>query len=237
MSKGSVILEADGLGKAFGRNVVLKAASFAARHSTITALMGRNGSGKSTMFRIAIGRVRPDYGRVLFNGEFLGRPTLAEMARQGLFYSAQDSALTEFFTVRQHLQSVATAFGREEHVDAVVQHLHLEEFLDRIPKALSGGERQRASLAIATIRQPSCLIMDEPFVGIAPKDRAFITDGLRTLRDQGCGIVISGHDVEDVFAVADEIVWVVAGTSHVLGPPDAARDHHQFRREYLGPSM
>jgi ABC-type lipopolysaccharide export system ATPase subunit len=62
-----------------------------------------------------------------------------------------------------------------------------------------------------------------------------IRSGLETLRDEGCAIVISGHDVEDVFATAGEIVWVVAGTSHVLGSPEQAVAHGQFVREYLGP--
>jgi ABC-type multidrug transport system ATPase subunit len=196
--------------------------------------MGRNGAGKTTMLRIAIGRVRPDHGRVLFHGAFLSRPNLPMMARGGLFYSAQDSALTDLFTIHQHLETLAKVYGREAEVERVVAHLSLEEFLDRKPGALSGGERQRASLAMASLRQPSCLLMDEPFVGVAPKDRSFITDGLERLRDEGCAVVISGHDVEDMLAVSDEVLWVVAGTTHVLGPPEAARLHHQFRREYLG---
>lgn len=113
--------------------------------------------------------------------------------------------------------------------------MRLNDTLDRKPSTLSGGEQQRAALAMALIRDPSCLLMDEPFAGVAPKDRPLIREGLETLRARGCAIVISGHDVEDVFSVADEIVWVVAGTSHVLGSPEEAEAHHQFRREYLGP--
>ena len=107
MTTNGVVLEADGLGRSFGSQVVLKAASFSARHATVTALMGRNGAGKSTMLRISIGLVRADYGRVLFHGEFLERPRLAFMATQGLFYSAQGSALTNLFTLREQFDAVA----------------------------------------------------------------------------------------------------------------------------------
>ncbi len=229
-----VVLDVDGLGKSFGDKQVLKGASFRAKTGTITALMGRNGAGKSAMLRVAIGRVRPDYGRVLFHGEYLPRPSLAAMARLGLFYSAQDSAVTDLFTVREHLAAVARVFAGEDRVGDTISRLALEEFLDRKPPTLSGGERQRASLALAIVRAPSCLVMDEPFEGIAPRDRMLVTDGLGALRTRGCAIVISGHDVEDVFELSDEIIWVVAGTTHVLGSPEAARRHHQFRREYLG---
>lgn len=88
MTDREVVLEADGLGKSFGRNVALKAGGFSARYGTISCLMGRNGAGKTTMLRAAIGRVRADYGRVVFKGEFQNRPQLASMAPRGLFYSA-----------------------------------------------------------------------------------------------------------------------------------------------------
>ncbi len=187
------------------------------------------------MLRIAIGRTWADHGRVLFRGEYLERPRLAAMASRGLFYSAQDSALTDVFTVQEQCRAVAEVYGRERVLSDVIERLRLGDLSSRRPSRLSGGERQRAALALALIRDPSCLLMDEPFSGVAPRDRPLIRAGLEELRERGCATVISGHDVEDVFEVADEIVWVVAGTSHVLGSPRRAANHDQFRREYLGP--
>ncbi|MEJ2538963.1 MAG: ABC transporter ATP-binding protein [Gemmatimonadota bacterium] len=230
----SAVLEVDGLGKCFGQDVVLKSASFAACRGSITTLMGRNGAGKSTLFRIAVGRVVADYGRVLFRGRFFRRPSLARMARKGLFFSDQDSALTPLFTVRDHLNAVADTFGAGG-MARVINELDLEEVLDRRPGRISGGERKRTALGMAVLRDPCCLLMDEPFAAVAPRDRPLIASGLRTLRERGCAVVISGHDVDDLLAVSDEIIWVVAGTTHYLGPPEAARSHDQFRREYLGP--
>lgn len=126
-------------------------------------------------------------------------------------------------------------YGKAPELPRVIDRLDLGKFIARKPGSLSGGEKQRASLAMALLRRPSCLLMDEPFAGVAPKDRRLISDGLSVLRERGCAVVISGHDVEDLFSVSDEIVWVVAGTTHVLGHPSEARKHHQFRREYLGP--
>lgn len=235
MTAGAVVLEADGLGKSFGSSTVLKAASFSAREGAVTALMGRNGSGKTTMLRIAVGRLRADYGRVLFKGEYHAWPRLASMARRGLFYSAQDSALTELFTVKEQVEAVAAVYRRESELSTAIERLRLGELLDRRPSSLSGGERQRTTVALALIRGPTCLLMDEPFAGVAPKDRPLIREGLHALRSRGCAIVLSGHDVDDLFEIADEIIWVVAGTSHWLGSPNRAAQHDQFRREYLGP--
>jgi ABC-type multidrug transport system ATPase subunit len=232
------ILEVDGVVKSFGGRRVLTSAGFSARRGRITALMGRNGSGKTTMLRVAVGRVRPEQGRVLYEGEPVHRPTLHRLARAGVMYSAQESALTALFTIGEHLRTYQTVYGSgAERLDEIVGLLELAEILPRRPARTSGGERQRASLGLALLRAPACLLMDEPFAGVAPRDRPLISAGLASLRAQGAAVVLSGHDVEDVLDVADEVVWVVAGTTHVLGSPDEARRHDQFRREYLGPRI
>jgi len=236
----SVVLEADGLGRSFGREEVLKAASFRAVAGRITALLGRNGSGKTTMLRIASGRLRADYGRVLYRGRYRARPRLSRLAREGLMFNPQGTLLTPHFRIREHLDAVRDVVAREapEAIEAttrVVARMRLDECLERRPPGLSGGEKQRASLAMALLRRPSCLLHDEPFAGISPADRGLVAEGLTGLRDLGAAIVVTGHDVEDLFAVADEVIWVVAGTSHWLGTPEEARVHAQFGREYLGP--
>jgi len=229
------ILEADGLGKSFGARVVLKSAAFSVHRGRITALMGRNGAGKTTMLRIAVGRVRPEWGRVLYKGQLIERPVLWKLARAGLMYVAQGSALTGHFTVRDHLECVARIYSRQTRVDETVERLRLGEVLGRRPRDISGGEKQRVSLAMAMIRDPECLLMDEPFAGVAPLDRSLIQEGLRTVRDRGSAILVTGHDVEDLFAVSDEVIWVTAGTTHWIGGPREAEVHEQFRRDYLGP--
>jgi ABC-type multidrug transport system ATPase subunit len=229
------VLEADGLGISFGRLTVLKSAGFSAVQGRITTLMGRNGAGKSTMMRIAVGRVRADHGRVLYKGAFHERPSLPRLAMDGLLYCAQGSALTAHFTVREHFRAYIRVHGGEEGLHHVVEEMKLESLLDRRPTALSGGERQRASLGLAMVRGAECVLMDEPFAGVAPLDRPLIARGLAGLREAGAAVVLSGHDVEELFAVSDAIIWVTAGTTHWLGTPEQAGAHHQFRREYLGP--
>ncbi len=229
-----VVLEADGVGKSFRGKAVLRSAGVRARAERVTAPMGRNGSGKSTLLRIASGRLRADHGRILFRGSWVPAPALARLAGDGLFYSAQDSALTELFTLREQLDAVERVWGGGRNRTEVLESMRLSDLLDRRPREMSGGERQRATLAMALLRRPLCLLMDEPFAGVAPKDLPLVTLGLLTLRESGCAVVVTGHEVNELFALADEVVWVVAGTTHSLGSPQQAAAHHQFRREYLG---
>jgi ABC-type multidrug transport system ATPase subunit len=229
------VLEADGIGRAFGTKVVLKAAGLRAWPGRITALMGRNGIGKTTLLRIVIGKVRADYGRIVYGGELQSRPSLAGLARAGLMYVGQESVLTPLHTVREHVEAYTRTFGGDDRWEAVLDRMRLNDLLDGRPFELSGGERQRVSLALALVRRPSCLLADEPFAGVAPKDRPMITTALKELRAAGAAVVITGHDVEDLFHASDQIVWMVSGTTHALGSPAAAANHPQFRREYLGP--
>jgi ABC-type multidrug transport system ATPase subunit len=150
-------------------------------------------------------------------------------------YSAQESALTHLFSIEQHFRAYMDVYGGQERYPQVVDQLSLAEMIERRPQDVSGGERQRVSLGLAVLRAPTCLLMDEPFSGVAPLDLPLVMDGLRSLRAQGTALIVSGHDVEALLEVADDIVWVVAGTTHALGAPAAARRHHQFAREYLGP--
>lgn len=229
------ILEADGVGRSFGGRTVLRSAGLRVVPGRVTVLLGRNGVGKTTLFRIVIGRVRAEYGRVMYRGTFRSRPSLARLSREGLMYSAQESALTPHFTVAGHFEAFVTRYGGADRVPGLVADLDLGAFLDRRPKTLSGGERQRTSMALALLRAPDCLLADEPFAGVAPKDRPRVAAALRRLAGTGCAVAVSGHDVEDLLDLADDVVWMTGGTTHDLGSPAAAREHHGFRRDYLGP--
>ena len=99
---------------------------------------------------------------------------------------------------------------------------------------MSGGERRRAEIWLAIAAASACLIADEPFLGIAPADRSRVAEVLRARAATGTAILVTGHEVEDLFDLADDVIWMVAGTTHGLGSPDEAARNSQFRLEYLG---
>lgn len=223
----------DSVGKSFASHHVLKAASLWAREGQITALMGRNGSGKTTLLSIAVGEVRADTGVVRFLSQPYERPRLPVLARRGLYYLEARGRLPNTFSTGSQLRMIAERFGGQMF-DRVVADLDVEDFLEKRTDELSGGEARRAALAAAMIREPLCLLVDEPFVGLAPKDQGVIGAALRRLAAAGTAIVTTGHDVGALLAVADEVIWCVAGTTHGLGRPEDARAHPEFERDYLG---
>lgn len=241
-------LVADSVGRSFGRREVLTTASLRALPGKIVALLGRNGSGKTTLLRIVAGELAPAWGSVRMGGTVRLRTRLHAMAAEGFFYLPQDGILPRATTPRALARTVlrriregrglrmlpSPAKARATTLVAWAERWRITPLLDRPRHRLSVGERNRAGLALALLRAPLCLVADEPFTGGAPLDRALIAEMLGTLRDRGCAVVVTGHEARELLDLADRVVWMVAGTTHDLGPPAEARQHHQFRREYLG---
>jgi ABC-type multidrug transport system ATPase subunit len=210
-------------------------ASIWAHEGKITVLFGRNGCGKSTLLRIGAGLLSSDDGAIHFAGRVFQRPRLVTLARLGLFYLPDRNLLSTRLTVREQIRAAEWSCGATR-TSGIIDRLELGNRLDQTALQLSGGEQRRAELALAWIRAPRCLLVDEPLAGIAPADRDIVADVLRELAQEGCAIIASGHETERLLDMADDIVWMTAGTTHGLGTPALARQHEQFQREYLGPA-
>jgi ABC-type multidrug transport system ATPase subunit len=229
-----VLLALDSFGKSFRGRTVLHAASLWGTVGRITVLLGRNGCGKSTLLRAGIGLIGADHGQTRWEGEPLRRPALADLAQRGLMFIPDHGLLSRRLPLRPQLELYAEAFGGS--VDEAARAEGIDHLLDQRAGQISGGEERRGELALARLRRPRCLVADEPFAGLSPIDRVRVSTDLRDHAARGAAVMVTGHEVEDLLAIADEVIWMVAGTTHVLGSPDAAREHHQFRREYLGPA-
>lgn len=213
---------------------VLKSAGLWIRPGCITTLMGRNGCGKTTLVEIAVGWRRGDRGVVIVGNRRLTNPKLATLAQHGVFYLPQHSWLcpsqsvgVHFDAVRYHIKNAAT--------DEAIDRLDLATMLDRLPHQLSGGQRRRVELGLAIARRPTCLLADEPFLGIAPQDADLICSILREFAESGCGVLVTGHEVPLLVELAQFVIWVSGGTTYDLGSTAEAVEHRQFVREYLGP--
>jgi lipopolysaccharide export system ATP-binding protein len=228
------VLLADSIGRSFGDRKVLSAATLRADRGRVTALVGRNGSGKSTLLRIMAGLLAPDHGMLRFRGRAYTRTRLHRLARDGLFFLPADRCtLTRTLTLRQHAAALRRRFALPPG-DGVLEELKVTHLLDRTPERYSGGELRRAELALAVLRAPACLLADEPFLGITPADTEVFVAAFRALAGRGTAVVVTGHEVPFVFAVADRITWITSGSTRLLGAPEAAGRDESFRREYLG---
>jgi ABC-type multidrug transport system ATPase subunit len=227
------LLTADSVAKSYGSRRILASATLRAEAGQLRVLFGRNGIGKSTLLKIAAGRIAPDGGTVQFAGRAYLRAHHAELAKQGLFYLPDHDLLSRAYTVRVQLEMLRRQFDGGD-VEAAAERVGIRAQLDKRPTRLSGGELRRAELAAVIVRQPRCLLADEPYRGISPKDAAAMTAVLQSLAVSGTAVLITGHEVPTLLAAADHISWCTNGTTYELGPPAEAVTHDAFRREYLG---
>jgi len=196
-------------------------------------LVGRNGIGKSTLLRIAAGWMRPDYGAVHYKGRCRLPACLHRLAEEGLFYLPDRDLLSPGLTVRQHLTAASRRWPHGS-LEAAVDATGIGGILERRSPSLSAGERRCTELALVLLRQPDCLLADEPYRGLAPYETEAVSAVLRRLSGDGCGVVVTGHEVPTLFGIADRVVWCTDGTTCDLGTPAAAAADWRFRREYLG---
>lgn len=227
------ILTADCVGKTFAGRRILSSASLRAVPGELRVLLGRNGIGKSTLLKIGAGCIAPDSGSVHFAGRAYTAVRLRDLAAEGLFYLPDHDLLSTAFTVRHQLEMIHRQFNGGDAAEAA-ERMGIASHLDKRPFALSGGERRRAELAAVFVRRPLCLLADEPYRGVAPKDAEDLTKAFSSLAADGVAVVVTGHEVPTLLDAADHVTWCTSGTTYELGPPEAAIGNESFRREYLG---
>jgi ABC-type multidrug transport system ATPase subunit len=225
---------ADSLGVSFRDRQVLKAATVWAKAGQVTVLLGRNGCGKTTLIRAALGLCRREFGVVQFADRVYERPRLSTLARRGLFYLPDRGLLSWRRTVNWHLRAMSQSVRHPLDLGSIAW-LDIESLRRKTAKKMSGGERRRVEVGLALLRRPSCLIADEPLAEVSPADRQRVAQGIRELAGHGCAVLVTGHEVDDLLDLADIVVWMVGGTTHWLGTPAEAQSHDQFRLDYLGP--
>ena len=228
------ILTADCVGKSFGGRRILSSATLRAVPGELRVLFGRNGIGKSTLLKIAAGVLPPDTGVIHFAGQAYISASLSTLAARGLFYLPDHDLLSKAFTLRHQFEMIRRQFGGG-NVEEASERMGITARLDVRPQSLSSGERRRAEFAAVLVRRPLCLLADEPYRGIAPKDAEDLTATLAYLAANGTAVMVTGHEVPILLDAADHITWCTSGTTYELGSPATAIQHEQFRSDYIGP--
>jgi branched-chain amino acid transport system permease protein len=248
-------LEARQLGKAFGGLRALHRLDLDLQPSRIVALIGPNGSGKTTALRLLSGTIRPDAGRVSLDGLDVTAETTAARARRGLVRTLQASAVFPDLTVlenavvgaslrRRHPGALRTllatpkaraeaAVTREQALAALAA-VGLDHRAGDEARLLSGADQRLLMLASALSTRPRVLLVDEPSAGAGPVELQRIASVLDRLQNAGLAVLVVEHNLRLVRSVADEVVVLDAGARLAAGTADQVAHDPAVREAYLG---
>jgi len=221
------MISLDGLRKAYGSRSVLDGISLALEPGRITALVGPNGSGKTTMIKCVLGLARADAGRILIDGALVDEDG---RYRARIGYAPQaphfpaNLAVGEVFAMLRALRPGA------EVDESLLESFGLRAEWNTPVGTLSGGWRQKVSLAAAWLFRPDVFILDEPTAGLDPIAAGLLKHALRGLRAEGRTVLITSHILSELEELADDVAFLSEGRLRFAGPVHALLQETGMRR-------
>ncbi len=238
------LLEAHGLVKYYGRRTVVDGVSFTVKAGEVVGLLGSNGAGKTTSFRMVTGMIRPKAGQVFLAGTDVTHWPMYRRARLGMGYLSQDTSIFRKLTVEQNLLAIletmpvpqghnGNKYRRAIALD-LLRKFGLVDLKDSAAQSLSGGEKRRLEIARCLVTDPALILLDEPFTGIDPKTIADIQEIVLALRDEGIGILLTDHNVDRTLEITNRAYVIRAGKVFAHGTPGEIVNNPEVREYYLG---
>lgn len=220
-----MMLKTEGLTLHYGGSQILHGIDFEAKAGEVTVIMGTNGVGKTSFLKALAGTHPRSGGKVVLDGESLGRLPAHEMARRGLAVVPQGRMIFPLLTVRENLETGFALLPKAQHrvPDAIYELFPvLKDMAHRRGGDLSGGQQQQLAIARAMIMQPKVLLLDEPTEGIQPNIIQQIGRVITYLKEQGTmAIVLVEQYFDFAHALADQIYVLRRGAVSAQGPIDS----------------
>jgi len=221
------VIEADGLGKRYGRRRALADCTLAAPAGRVTGLVGPNGAGKTTLLQLAAGLLTPTSGTITVLGERPGG-TPAQLARVG--FVAQDAPVYRGLSVTGHLRMGAwlNPTWDGELAERRIGQLGLD--LRQRAGSLSGGQRAQLALTLAAAKRPELLLLDEPVASLDPlARREFLRGLMETVAEHGASVVLSSHLITDIERVCDYLIVLTGSRVRIAGETEELlASHHRL---------
>ena len=208
VTDGSPGLQVMNLRKSYKKRMVLRDVTLHLQRGEVAALLGPNGSGKTTCFYAIAGLVSPDAGQVVIDGRDVTPLPMYRRARLGIGYLPQEVSIFRGLSVQDNILAVLEIaepdrHKRREKLEELLSEFSITHIRHAPALALSGGERRRAEIARCLAADPKYLLLDEPFAGVDPIAVEEIRHLVRTLKTRGLGVLITDHNVRETLEIVD----------------------------------
>ena len=238
------------LKKYFGGLKAVDDCSFEVEKGKITALIGPNGSGKTTVFNLISGILKTKSGKIIFDGNEITNKEISEISNFGISRLFQQARLFNNLTVNENL-SIAlnkedTKFLKnlslksnlcneeKEHINKISKLVGIDEFKNKLARNLSYGQKRLVEIARAILNPHKLLMLDEPVAGVNPKLKKEIAQLLLNLKKKGETIFLIEHDMNFTLKIADHVIVMDEGKIIAEGNPKKIKDNPKVLEAYLG---
>jgi lipopolysaccharide export system ATP-binding protein len=242
VAEGDQGLKIRNLRKSYRKRPVIRDVSLELRRGEVVALLGPNGSGKTTCFYCIAGLVMPDGGQVLIDGQDVSTFPMYRRAKLGIGYLPQERSIFQGLSVEDNILAILEIVEkdrtkRRERLDQLLNEFSIAH-LRRTPSvALSGGERRRCEIARSLAANPKYLLLDEPFPGVDPIAVGDIRDLVIDLKERGIGVLITDHNVRETLEIVDRAYILHNGEVLMSGTAEEVVADEKVKRVYLGDSF
>jgi len=242
ITEGAGGLQVRNLRKSYKKRPVIRDVSMDLRRGEVVALLGPNGSGKTTCFYSIAGLVMPEGGQVLIDGKDVTALPMYRRARLGIGYLPQEVSIFRGLSVEDNILAVLEiAVGdrrkRRERLEELLSEFSITHLRHTPALALSGGERRRVEIARCLAADPKYLLLDEPFAGVDPIAVGEIRHLVQDLKARGIGVLITDHNVRETLEIVDRAYILHDGKVLMSGTADEVVRDETVRRVYLGESF
>jgi branched-chain amino acid transport system ATP-binding protein len=220
-----------------GKSHILQGVSLDIEKGSITALLGRNGVGKSTTLKSIIGITRPQKGSILLKGEEIVGQRSYKVCRRRIGYVPEERRIFPSLTVRENLligMQPAQKVNNPWTVDKIFEYFpHLKRLDRRKGGHLSGGEQQMLAIARTLMGNPELMLVDEPMEGLAPQMVDMVTDLLREINKEGCSMLLVEHAIDVALSLASQAYIMSKGQIVFHGTSEEVYADEEVRKKYL----
>jgi len=232
------LLSARQLVKSYGGRRVVDEVSFEVEPGEVVGILGRNGAGKTTSFRMAIGMITPEAGQVIFRGQDVTVLPMYKHALAGMGYLSQEPSVFQRLTVEQNLLAILETQrlpreSRKRRATELLEQFNLTHKARDLANTCSGGERRRLEIARALITKPRLMLLDEPFAAVDPHTVEELQAEVRRLAAQGIAMLVTDHNVQQTLRICDRAYIIHEGRNLREGSPRDLINDPAVREAYL----
>ena len=229
-----------GLGRRYGKRMVVKDIDLYVNRGEVVGLLGPNGAGKTTTFYMITGMITPTIGDVFLDEENITRCAMFKRARKGIGYLAQEASIFGKLSVKDNLKLVLqmrrnfSKIKQEKKLESLLDELSITHLINNKGSTLSGGERRRVEIARTLSMDPDFILLDEPFAGVDPIAVEEIQDIVSSLKRKNIGVLITDHNVRETLSITDRSYLLYDGRILKSGDSLFLANDDEAKRLYLG---